>query len=144
MTEHVSGTPLGGAPANGMNLDDADAEAILDGTAPNDHSLEQVREILFGAQSRRFETERRALESKTTERFARLEAEYERRFEQLLRDLHQRFDKTCAMLEAESAERREAPPAVVLPCLFETTACKDESRPLPGPRRKQRNQSSVQ
>src|ERR1700734_2572208 len=29
------------------------------------------------------------------------------------------------------------PPAVVLPCLFETTASKDESRPLPGPRRKQ-------
>jgi|HubBroStandDraft_4_1064222.scaffolds.fasta_scaffold351075_2 hypothetical protein len=108
MTEHVLGTPLGRAPANGMNLDDSDAEAILDGSAPNDHSLEQVREILFGAQSRRFEAERRALESKTTERFDRLEAEYERRFEQLLRDLHQRFDKTCAMLEAESAERREA------------------------------------
>jgi hypothetical protein len=70
MTEHVLGTPLGRAPANGMNLDDSDAEAILDGSAPNDHSLEQVREILFGAQSRRFEAERRALESNTTERAA--------------------------------------------------------------------------
>ena len=108
MTEHVLGTPFGRGPANGMNLDDADAGAILDGSVPNDNSLAQVREILFGAQSRRFETEHRALESKTTERFARLEAEYERRLEQLLRDLHQRFDKTCAMLEAESAERREA------------------------------------
>jgi len=61
MTEHVLGTPLGRAPANGMNLDDSDAESILDGSAPNDHSLEQVREILFGAQSRRFEAERREI-----------------------------------------------------------------------------------
>jgi len=36
-----------------------------------------------------------------------------------------------------AAERREAPPAVGLPCLFVTTASKDETPPLPGPRKKQ-------
>ena len=108
MSEHVLGTNSGRGYSNGVNREDAGAQAILDGSEPNDHSLEQVREILFGAESRRSETERRALESKVTERFDRLEAEYERRFEKLLQDLHQRFDKNCAMLEAESAERREA------------------------------------
>jgi hypothetical protein len=108
MTEHVLGTNSGRGHSNGMVRDDVGAEAILEGTEPSDHSLEQVREILFGAESRRSETQRRALESKVAERFDRLEAEYERRFERLLQDLHQRFDKNCAMLEAESAERREA------------------------------------
>ena len=36
------------------------------------------------------------------------------------------------------AERREAPPALGLPCLFETTASEEDERPpLPGPRKKQ-------
>jgi hypothetical protein len=93
---------------NGAEHDDADAQVILEGSAAKDQSLEQVREILFGAESRRSESERRVLETKVTERFAKLEAEYERRFENLLQDLHQRFEKSCAMLETESAERREA------------------------------------
>jgi hypothetical protein len=93
---------------NGASHDDAGAQAILEGSAVKDQSLEQVREILFGAESRRSETERRAMESKVAERFSKLEAEYERRFEKLLQDLHQRFEKSCAMLDAESAERREA------------------------------------
>jgi hypothetical protein len=40
-------------------------------------------------------------------------------------------------VEGPGAERREAPPASGLPCLFETTASKDEVPPLPGPRKKQ-------
>ena len=68
MTEHVLGTPLGRAPANGMNLDEAGVEVILDGSAPSDNSLEQVREILFGAESRRAEAERRALDEQDHER----------------------------------------------------------------------------
>lgn len=67
-----------------------------------------MREILFGAESRRSESERRALEGRVAERFGRLEAEHERRFEKLLQDLHQRFEKSCAMLETEAAERRES------------------------------------
>jgi hypothetical protein len=39
--------------------------------------------------------------------------------------------------EGPGAERRAAPPASGLPCLFETTASKDEVPPLPGPRKKQ-------
>ena len=40
-------------------------------------------------------------------------------------------------MDGPAAERREAPPAVGLPCLFKTTASKDEPPPLPGPRKKQ-------
>jgi hypothetical protein len=40
-------------------------------------------------------------------------------------------------VEGPGAERRAAPPASGLPCLFETTASKDEVPPLPGPRKKQ-------
>jgi uncharacterized protein YicC (UPF0701 family) len=87
---------------------DAEAEAILDGVTAREPSLEQVREILFGAESRRAEAARRALESKIAERLGRLEAEYERRFEKLLQDLQQRFDKACQLVEAESAERRKS------------------------------------
>jgi uncharacterized protein YicC (UPF0701 family) len=87
---------------------DAEAEAILDGVTAREPSLEQVREILFGAESRRAEAARRTLESKIAERLGRLEAEYERRFEKLLQDLQQRFDKACQLVEAESAERRES------------------------------------
>ena len=49
-----------------------------------------------------------ALESQVAERFGRLEADFERRFEKLLQELHQRFEKACALLEAETAERRKA------------------------------------
>src|ERR1700744_1564402 len=87
---------------------DAEAEAILDGVTAREPSLEQVREILFGAESRRAESARRSLEAQVAERFGRLEAEYERRFEKLLQELHQRFEKSCALLEAETAERRKA------------------------------------
>jgi hypothetical protein len=83
-------------------------EAILDGTSPQEPNLEQVREILFGAQSRRSEAARRALEAAVAERFGRLEAEHERRFEVLLKEMEQRFEKACRMLEVESAERRKA------------------------------------
>jgi hypothetical protein len=85
-----------------------DDQSILEGTVTRDQSLEQVREILFGAQSRRAEAERRALDDKTSERFGKLEAEHERRFEKLMQELVQRFDRTCAMLEAEGNERRDA------------------------------------
>jgi hypothetical protein len=88
--------------------DEIAAAAILQNAPAKDQSLEQVREILFGAESRRSEMERRALEGRVAERFGRMEAEYERRFEKLLQDLHQRFEKSCAMLEAEAAERRES------------------------------------
>jgi hypothetical protein len=87
---------------------EAEAEAILENSVAKEPSLEQVREILFGAESRRAESARRALESQVAERFGRLEAEYERRFEKLLQELHQRFEKACALLDAETAERREA------------------------------------
>ncbi|HEX3720857.1 MAG TPA: hypothetical protein VH595_23135 [Verrucomicrobiae bacterium] len=40
-------------------------------------------------------------------------------------------------VEGSGAVRREAPPALGLPYLFETTASKDEVSPLPGPRKKQ-------
>jgi signal transduction histidine kinase len=84
--------------------------SILEGkvAASQEPNLEQVREILFGAESRRSEAARRALEASTVEKFGRLEAEYERRFEALLRELQQRFDKACEMLEAETRERRRA------------------------------------
>jgi len=108
MGEHILGANAGRGHSIGVNREDAAAHAILEGSPGPDHSLEQVREILFGAESRRSETERRALESKVAERFDRLEAEYERRFEKLLAELHQRFEKNCSMLEAEAAERREA------------------------------------
>jgi hypothetical protein len=88
--------------------DGTDAQSILEGPAARDPSLEQVREILFGAESRRAEAERRALDDKTSERFGKLEAEHERRFEKLMQELVQRFEKTCAMLEAEANERRDA------------------------------------
>jgi uncharacterized protein YicC (UPF0701 family) len=103
-------------PAVGKALDyrisaahaDAEAEAILEGSTAKDPSLEQVREILFGVESRRAEAARRALESKFTERLGRLEAEYERRFEKLLLDLQQRYDKACELVTAEAAERRKS------------------------------------
>jgi hypothetical protein len=97
---------LGHVLVNGVGHDND--HAIFERSEGKDASLEQVREILFGAESRRSEAERRALEINVAERFARLEADYERRFEKLLQDLHQRFEKSCAMLEAESAERRQA------------------------------------
>jgi hypothetical protein len=87
---------------------EAEAQTILESSANKDPSLEQVREILFGAESRRAESARRALEAHVAERFGRLEAEYERRFEKLLQELHQRFEKACALLEAETGERRKA------------------------------------
>jgi len=87
---------------------EAEAQEILETSTAKEPSLEQVREILFGAESRRTESARRALESQVAERFGRLEAEYERRFEKLLQELHQRFEKACALLDAETAERREA------------------------------------
>jgi NTP pyrophosphatase (non-canonical NTP hydrolase) len=108
MGDQVLETNAGRGYRNGAAHGEPDAHAILDGSQGNDHSLEQVREILFGAESRRSEAERCALEAKVAERFDKIEAEYERRFERLLQDLHQRFDRSCAMLEAESAERREA------------------------------------
>jgi len=40
-------------------------------------------------------------------------------------------------LVGEEAERRAAPPASSLPCLFVTTACQDQRPALPGPRKKQ-------
>jgi hypothetical protein len=45
--------------------------------------------------------------------------------------------QACGGTEGPGAERREAPPALGLPCLFVTTASKDEVPPLPGPRKKQ-------
>jgi len=84
------------------------ADAILESPIAKDPSLEQVREILFGAESRRAEAAREALESRIAERLGRLEGEYERRFEKLLRELQQRFEKAAAMLEAEATERRES------------------------------------
>ena len=95
-------------PRNTVEHDGTDDQSILEGPGARDQSLEQVREILFGAESRRAETERRALEDKTSERFGRLEAEHERRFEKLMQELVQRFEKSCAMLDAEANERREA------------------------------------
>jgi hypothetical protein len=88
--------------------DGTDDQSILEGPVGRDQSLEQVREILFGAESRRAEAERRALDDKTSERFGQLEAEHERRFEKLMQELVQRFERTCAMLEAEANERRNA------------------------------------
>jgi hypothetical protein len=84
------------------------AEEILEGAVPTDQSLEQVREILFGAEKRRSEHERRALDQKLRERIEALEAGYERRFEKLAHELQLRFEKSCALLEAETAARREA------------------------------------
>jgi chromosome segregation ATPase len=108
MEKHMPETHLRHDYLASHDSDDAIAAATLEGTAAKDQSLEQVREILFGAESRRSEMERRALEARVAERFARIEAEYERRFEKLLQDLHQRFEKSCTMLEAEAAERRES------------------------------------
>jgi hypothetical protein len=113
---HLTGGTAMDDPAIGRALDyhmgeirsDADAEAILDGTGATEPSLEQVREILFGAQSRRSEAARRALESKMAERLGRLEADYERRFEKLLQDMQQRFDRLCELLELESRARQNA------------------------------------
>lgn len=87
---------------------DAMAEAILESGTARDPSLEQVREILFGAESRRVEAARVALEGRVAERFGRLEAEHERRFEKLLGELQQRFEKAATMLESEAAERRSS------------------------------------
>jgi hypothetical protein len=96
------------SPRNTVRQDETDAQSILEGPVARDQSLEQVREILFGAESRRAEAERRALDDKTSERFGKLEAEHERRFEKLMQELVQRFETTCAMLEAEANERRDA------------------------------------
>jgi hypothetical protein len=85
---------------------DAMAEAILESAGAKEPSLEQVREILFGAESRRADAARVALEGRIAERFGRLEAEHERRFEKLLSELQQRFEKATSMLESEAAERR--------------------------------------
>jgi predicted transcriptional regulator len=87
---------------------DAMAEAILESSSAKDASLDQVREILFGAESRRVEAARVALEGRVVERFGRLEAEHERRFEKLLGELQQRFEKAATMLESEAAERRSS------------------------------------
>jgi predicted nucleic acid-binding Zn-ribbon protein len=76
--------------------------------AAPDRSLDQVREILFGAESRRTRAEREALAARVAEKFAALEASYERRFETLMRELEQRHERACALLDAESASRREA------------------------------------
>jgi hypothetical protein len=98
-------------PAPPMNdAGELEVEVILQGEAVSgkEPHLEQVREILFGAENRRAEAARRALESAVAERFARLEAEYERRFEVLLRELQLRFDNTCEKLDAETNERRKA------------------------------------
>lgn len=85
---------------------DAMAETILETPPTKEPSLEQVREILFGAESRRADAARMALEERIAERFGRLEAEHERRFEKLLGEMQQRFEKTAALLEAEAVERR--------------------------------------
>jgi two-component sensor histidine kinase len=87
-----------------------EVEAILepDADEAKEPNLEQVREILFGAESRRAESARRELEGAVAERFGRLEAEYERRFELLLRQLEDRFARACEMLDAETRERRTA------------------------------------
>jgi hypothetical protein len=93
---------------NTVGHDGTDDQSILEGPVARDQSLEQVREILFGAESRRADAERRALDDKTNDRFGRLEAEHERRFEKLMQELVQRFERTCAMLETETNERRDA------------------------------------
>jgi hypothetical protein len=98
-------------PQGSANADaraEIEIEAILDGSSSQEPNLEQVREILFGAQSRRSEAARRSLEAAVAERFGRLEAEHERRFELLLRELEQRFEKASRMLQVESAERHKA------------------------------------
>jgi hypothetical protein len=92
----------------GNDQAEPNAEQILEGSVSKDQSLEQVREILFGAEKRRSEHERRALDQKLRERIETLEADYERRFEKLAQELQQRFEKSCALLEAETAARREA------------------------------------
>jgi hypothetical protein len=46
-------------------------------------------------------------------------------------------DVAATDAEGPGAERPEGPPALGLPCLFVTTASKDEVSPLPGPRKKQ-------
>jgi hypothetical protein len=87
-----------------------EVEAILEAKVRDvkEPNLEQVREILFGAESRRAEGARKDLESAVEERFGRLEAEYERRFEVLLHRLEERFAKACEMLDAETRERQTA------------------------------------
>jgi len=52
--------------------------------------------------------EREALAARVAEKFAALEATYERRFETLQNDLEQRHARACALLDAESAARRES------------------------------------
>jgi exonuclease VII large subunit len=86
---------------------EAAADALLSGAA-TDRSLDQVREILFGAEARRVDRERRTLEEKVSERLVRLEAELERRYQQLCTDLQRRFDENCALLETEAAARRSS------------------------------------
>ncbi len=49
-----------------------------------------------------------ALAARVAEKFAALEANYERRFEAMLRELEQRHERACTLLDAESAARRES------------------------------------
>jgi len=84
---------------------EAEAQEILETSTAKEPSLEQVREILFGAESRRTESARRALESQVAERFGRLEAEYERRFEHT--ELSTRLEQAAQSLGAQKTSRDE-------------------------------------
>jgi hypothetical protein len=81
---------------------EAEAQTILEGSATKDPSLEQVREILFGAESRRAESARRALESEVGDRFGRLEAEYSQHTE-----LSARLEQAAQALGAQKTSRDE-------------------------------------
>jgi hypothetical protein len=72
------------------------------------NSLDQVREILFGAEITRTETELRTLEKHVDMRFQQLEKALERRFEKQAGALEQKFNKLLTMLEAESSARQES------------------------------------
>lgn len=96
------------ATAIGSSAIEALLESGGDTDSAPDRSLDQVREILFGAESRRTRMEREALAARVAEKFAALEATYERRFETLQNDLEQRHARACALLDAESAARRES------------------------------------
>jgi len=97
---------------NATTIGSSAIEALLESGAETDsgtdRSLDQVREILFGAESRRTRAEREALAARVAEKFAALEANYERRFEAMLRELEQRHERACTLLDAESAARRES------------------------------------
>lgn len=82
-----------------------DSEHLTSGTGAADDSMEQIREILFGAQVRQIEQRFARMEERLERQYADLTQELDRRLSALERGLQQSIDSLSAVLQEERGQR---------------------------------------